>query len=223
MAHGPAVRQSSSGRSERADPVGRRGATTTSIGFDTAIAEPRRADARRPRSGRRPDRRRRHAAAARDAAGSDDQEPRALHAGRALRRSAGALKGWTRLWSTKTCKPRRPLLAGHTGEVLAASTSPDGEHARHRRRGRHHPPVRPADPAADRRAAARRAQPPGRAEFTPDGAYLFAITNAGRAYRWDVRPSTWERHACAVAGRTLTRAEWNDALPGRDYHPACAG
>ena len=42
-------------------------------------------------------------------------------------------------------------------------------------------------------------------QFTPDGAYLFAITDAGRAYRWDVRPSSWARHACAVAGRTLTR------------------
>ena len=39
--------------------------------------------------------------------------------------------------------------------------------------------------------------------FTPDGAYLFAITDAGRAYRWDVRPSAWARRACAVAGRTL--------------------
>jgi WD40 repeat protein len=57
--------------------------------------------------------------------------------------------------------------------------------------------------------------------FSPDGAYLFAITAAGRAFRWDVRPASWERHACAVAGRTLTHAEWNDALPGRPYAPAC--
>jgi WD40 repeat protein len=58
-------------------------------------------------------------------------------------------------------------------------------------------------------------------QFTPDGAYLFAVTNAGRAFRWDVRPSTWASHACEVAGRPLTRTEWNDALPGRDYNPAC--
>ena len=60
-------------------------------------------------------------------------------------------------------------------------------------------------------------------EFSPDGAYLFAFTNAGREYRWDVRPSTWERQACAIAGRALTRAEWHDALPGREYRPACVG
>jgi len=57
--------------------------------------------------------------------------------------------------------------------------------------------------------------------FTSDGAYLFAITNAGRAYRWDVRPFSWARHACAVAGRTLTQTEWMTALPGRDHAPAC--
>jgi WD40 repeat protein len=58
--------------------------------------------------------------------------------------------------------------------------------------------------------------------FTPDGAYLLAITDTGRAYRWDVRPASWERQACAVAGRTLTRAEWADALRERPYAPAWA-
>ena len=57
--------------------------------------------------------------------------------------------------------------------------------------------------------------------FSPDGAYLFGITDAGRGYRWDVRPSTWARFACDVAGRSLTRTEWSDLLPGRDYAPAC--
>jgi hypothetical protein len=58
-------------------------------------------------------------------------------------------------------------------------------------------------------------------QFTPDGAHLLAITDAGRAYRWDVRPSSWARHACEVAGGPLTRAEWDDVLPRRDYAPAC--
>ena len=65
------------------------------------------------------------------------------------------------------------------------------------------------------------AQPPGLPQFTPDGAYLFAITDAGRGYRWDMRPSSCARYACAVAGRTLTRTEWKAALPGRHYAPAC--
>jgi hypothetical protein len=65
---------------------------------------------------------------------------------------------------------------------------------------------------------------PGRgtvAQFTPDGKSLFALTDAGRAFRWDVRQSSWLRHACDVAGRHLTPLEWHDALPDFDYAPAC--
>ena len=58
--------------------------------------------------------------------------------------------------------------------------------------------------------------------FTRGGTHLAAVYESGQGYSWDVRPSSWERHACAVAGRTLTRAEWDEALRGRAYAPACA-
>ena len=48
-----------------------------------------------------------------------------------------------------------------------------------------------------------------------------AVLNERGGYVWDVRPSSWARRACAVAGRTLTRAEWHNALPDRAYNPAC--
>ena len=57
--------------------------------------------------------------------------------------------------------------------------------------------------------------------FSPDGTRLFVLTEGGVGYRWDARPASWARYACAVAGRTLTRAEWEEALPGRAYAPAC--
>jgi DNA-binding SARP family transcriptional activator/WD40 repeat protein len=37
----------------------------------------------------------------------------------------------------------------------------------------------------------------------------------------DMDLSTWESQACSMAGRTLTRAEWTQFLPGRSYAPAC--
>jgi ketosteroid isomerase-like protein len=42
-----------------------------------------------------------------------------------------------------------------------------------------------------------------------------------RALRWDIRPAAWARHACQVAGRRLTRAEWaSTSPPGRTRPPA---
>ena len=134
----------------------------------------------------------------------------------------GSSKGWARLWSTDTWRPTGRALTGHTREVLGLASSPD---SRTLATGSSDGTIRLFD--------LRTRQPLGTPlpglpnhpvypQFTPDGAYLFAITNAGRAYRWDVRPSSWARYACAVAGRTLTPTEWNDALPERNYEPACA-
>jgi WD40 repeat protein len=57
--------------------------------------------------------------------------------------------------------------------------------------------------------------------FTPEGTHLIAAHENGRAYRWDIRPVSLVRQACEVAGRRLTRAEWNAFLPERRYQPAC--
>jgi WD40 repeat protein len=133
----------------------------------------------------------------------------------------GSVKGWARLWSAKTYEPVSPPLTGHTGDVIAASTSPDG---RVLATGSTDGTVRLYDLRTYQAIGAPLPGVPNRPvvpDFSSDGAYLFAFTNAGRDYRWDVRPSTWERQACAIAGRRLTRAEWRDALPGREYRPAC--
>ena len=57
--------------------------------------------------------------------------------------------------------------------------------------------------------------------FTPGGTHLIAAHSNGRAYVWDIRPASLVRQACEVAGRRLTRAEWDEFLPGREYEPAC--
>jgi hypothetical protein len=50
---------------------------------------------------------------------------------------------------------------------------------------------------------------------------VIAGYDTGRAIRWDIRPASLIRRACRLAGRTLTREEWAEFLPGRDYDPAC--
>ena len=135
----------------------------------------------------------------------------------------GAPRAGARLWSTKDVATRRGCSAV-TPALSRRVDSPDGHTLATGSLDGHDRLCRTC--ARSRRSARRcPACPTVRwfREFTADGAYLFAFTNAGREYRWDVRPSSWARQACAVAGRTLTRAEWQDALPGRDYAPACSG
>ena len=130
-------------------------------------------------------------------------------------------KGWARLWSTRTWKPASRKFAGHAGRVEWQSMSPNG---RTLATGGPEGTIRLWDLRTQQPLGAPLPGLPNKTivpQFTPDGAHLFAISRSGLAYRWDVRPSSWARHACAVAGRTLTRTEWQDALPERNYEPSC--
>jgi conflict system STAND superfamily ATPase/WD40 domain-containing protein len=61
------------------------------------------------------------------------------------------------------------------------------------------------------------------AALSPDGSRLFAVSTRGPGISFDMSPEAWKRHACLVAGRELTAAEWEDALPGRPYQAVCSG
>jgi WD40 repeat protein len=41
------------------------------------------------------------------------------------------------------------------------------------------------------------------------------------AAQWPMNVGAWERYACQVAGRNLTRAEWRDVLPNHPYTRVC--
>jgi DNA-binding SARP family transcriptional activator/WD40 repeat protein len=53
-----------------------------------------------------------------------------------------------------------------------------------------------------------------------DELVLLAEDRPGLRYPMD--PSVWLREACAVAGRDLTRVEWERYLPDRPYAPTCS-
>ena len=61
------------------------------------------------------------------------------------------------------------------------------------------------------------------AALSPDGSRLFAVSTRGEGISFELSREAWKRHACLVAGRELTAAEWSDALPARPYQAVCSG
>jgi hypothetical protein len=55
--------------------------------------------------------------------------------------------------------------------------------------------------------------------FAPNGDLV--IDNLADTAVWPTGLDAWERFACQVAGRDLTRAEWADLLPNRPYQHVC--
>ncbi len=61
----------------------------------------------------------------------------------------------------------------------------------------------------------------GTARFTPDGSHLIVVYGDGTGYVWPTTVSAWIAHACTVAGRNLTREEWQRYVPHRPYGRVC--
>jgi hypothetical protein len=59
-----------------------------------------------------------------------------------------------------------------------------------------------------------------RASFI-DAERVLIVYDTGEIFEWDPRPDAWEAHACTVAGRNLTRAEWGELFPGETYRRTC--
>jgi len=59
------------------------------------------------------------------------------------------------------------------------------------------------------------------AVFEPGGKRLLAVDDHGNGFTWPTSLAAWERRACMVAGRNLTRAEWARYLPGQPYTRVC--
>ena len=58
-------------------------------------------------------------------------------------------------------------------------------------------------------------------QLTPSGDRLVVVYSSGLGFVWRMTPESWAQHACDVAGRTLTKREWDLYRPGSSYAPAC--
>jgi WD40 repeat protein len=61
----------------------------------------------------------------------------------------------------------------------------------------------------------------GTAAHSPDGKRLIVVYDDGNGFAWPVTDAAWQAHACAVAGRNLTREEWARYIAGRNYEQVC--
>jgi hypothetical protein len=63
---------------------------------------------------------------------------------------------------------------------------------------------------------------PGYAGIMPEpDEEIVALNDQWTGLRYSMDPAVWLRDACAIAGRDLTRAEWERYLPDRPYEATC--
>ncbi len=135
----------------------------------------------------------------------------------------GGGTGDVRFFDARSGDPRGRSVRASSGWVLSLDFAPDGKTIA---TGGSDGTVRLLDVA--KRAQVGAALPGldnihANAGFTPDGERLFVVYSTGAGYRWDVEASVWQKQACLVAGRNLSREEWEQFLPARGYDPSCAG
>jgi WD40 repeat protein/class 3 adenylate cyclase len=136
--------------------------------------------------------------------------------------AVGQFDGDGQLYSTETWTPLGRRLEAHTQRITNVEFTPDGDTL--------------ATSSADGTVQlwdVETQEPIGSpltvepdtfvsAALSPDGSHLYAVSTGLRGVRLAIDPEVWKRQACFVAGRELTRREWEDAVPGRPYRAVCA-
>jgi WD40 repeat protein len=149
--------------------------------------------------------------------------------------AGGGASGLVRVWRVSDGRPAFPSLSGHSGPITGASFAPTGSFlATTSLLGG----TRLWDPAtslgygdelvADARPASLTSSIDlpflgVRNAFSPDGKLLAVAGVPTRAMLWDADPEAWRRRACEIAGRNLSREEWELYLPaGTPYRATCS-
>jgi DNA-binding SARP family transcriptional activator/WD40 repeat protein len=136
--------------------------------------------------------------------------------------ATGGGSGLVRFWDAETGKQVGGSLLASAGQVLSVAFDPKGkllvtagtDGATRLWDVRERTPVGPPLPIIRNLSA--------ESTFTPSGDRIVTVYANGQAFSYDLRPASWEKLACAVAGRSLTRTEWSQYLPGRPFRPACS-
>ncbi|MGH8896923.1 MAG: trypsin-like peptidase domain-containing protein [Egibacteraceae bacterium] len=136
--------------------------------------------------------------------------------------ASASADGTVRRWNAHTGAPIGQPLIGHTDKVLAVAFTPDGETI-----------VAAGEDGTVERWNAHTGAPIGQpltgfvgpvagVAFSPDRNTI-AAASADRTVRlWPLSIDAWKDHACTLANRNLTQAEWSKFMPpGRPYARTC--
>jgi WD40 repeat protein len=137
--------------------------------------------------------------------------------------AVGGEDGVMRFYSQTDGRLLAPPQPATGGPIFNVSVSPDGRYVtagsgavatvpvfdtrNYRQVGADLPLVLPGDPLVTR------------ARFTLDGSLIVVENREVQVFPID--PQAWEARACRIAGRNLTRDEWDEVLPGRPYERTC--
>ena len=133
----------------------------------------------------------------------------------------GLFNGTGQFHSTDDWRPVGAVMKGHRQRILSARFTPDGRVL--------------ATSSADgtvqlwdvkgRRSigAPLKVEPEAyiATVLSRDGRYAYALPTGRDGVRLALSARDWQRQACAMAGREITRQEWAEALPGREYRALC--
>jgi WD40 repeat protein len=130
--------------------------------------------------------------------------------------------GKVRFFDLVAGKPLSGFLEGHGGPATSAAFSPDGTILA--TAGSDGSPIL-WDVGTHKQVGA---PLPGPSQgtrmhvgFMPDGRHLLGQYFDGQTWAWDVDPSSWRDRACSIAGRNLTKDEWDKLLLNRHYRRTC--
>lgn len=148
--------------------------------------------------------------------------------------AGGGAIGPVRVWRVADQRPAFPPLSGHTGPVTGTAFDPAGSFLATTSllggtrlwdpaTGLGYGGELVASPIPDSLAPSIGLPFLGlRNAFSPHGKLLAVGGAEARGMLWNVDPAVWRRRACAIAGRNLSREEWNLYLPsGTPYRATC--
>jgi WD40 repeat protein len=136
--------------------------------------------------------------------------------------AAGTAAGTVELWNPATGRRLAPALIAASAPITSIAFAPRGQ--RFATTGYQEGTVRlwftstlqQEGPALSTDARATSA-----AAFTPSGTSLLAVEDRGNAFAWPASLRAWEQRACAVAGRNLSRQEWDRLVAEPRYSAIC--